>query len=298
MSILETLKARKSTFVLLALGLGVGGYEWHQAKTASLVATAQAKPAEDQKRGVFAEGRVAAYPGAEVTLSAELAGRLEKLLVSERDHVEKGQRIAEIDVKTQRAALSEAWARVKEADTDIGYFAREKARDEKLFAQNVVAAAALDKTAHDADSAGRRRASLVATAARLGAELDKAAIVSPIGGTITARYADAGEFVNAGAPLVTVTDLEKLRIEAEVGEFDTGRVRLGANVDIRAEGFEGKPWKGVVEEIPDQVVTRQQKPLDPSRPTDTRVMVVKIRLTGPVPLKLGQRVEVEIARAP
>ena len=38
------------------------------------------------------------------------------------------------------------------------------------------------------------------------------------------------------------------------------------------------------------------KPLDPSRPVDTRVLLVKVELTEPVPLKLGQRVEVEVAK--
>jgi HlyD family secretion protein len=43
-------------------------------------------------------------------------------------------------------------------------------------------------------------------------------------------------------------------------------------------------------------VPRALRTLDPSRPVDTRVLVVKVALTEPVPLKLGQRVEVEIAR--
>jgi multidrug resistance efflux pump len=92
---------------------------------------------------------------------------------------------------------------------------------------------------------------------------------------------------------VTITDLRRLRIDAEVGEFDVARVRLGAEVTVRAEGF-GQSWRGKVAEIPDRVVPRGLKALDPSRPVDTRVLVVKVELSEPVPLKLGQRVEVEI----
>jgi hypothetical protein len=58
------------------------------------------------------------------------------------------------------------------------------------------------------------------------------------------------------------------------------------------------PWRGTVEEIPDQVVPRRIRPEDPGRPTDTRILAVKIALAGPTPLKLGQRVEVEIAAPP
>jgi len=103
--------------------------------------------------------------------------------------------------------------------------------------------------------------------------------------------------LTAGAPIVTLSDLSKLRVEVEVGEFDAGRVKVDAPAQIRAEGYEGKVWKGTVEEIPDEVVPRRQRPLDPSRPVDTRVLLVKVRLDEPTPLRLGQRVEVEVVPA-
>ncbi len=39
---------------------------------------------------------------------------------------------------------------------------------------------------------------------------------------------------------------------------------------------------------------RALRPLDPGRPSDTRVLLVKIAFAEKTPLKLGQRVEVEI----
>ena len=59
-------------------------------------------------------------------------------------------------------------------------------------------------------------------------------------------------------------------------------------------GFDGKQWRGTIEEIPDAVTSRRLKPLDASKPIDTRVLLVKIALNEPTPLKLGQRVEVQI----
>lgn len=296
MSIWNALKQRKFLFVLGALGLGVAGYEWHQAKNEGMVPTASAHEKKPHRPVILAEGRLAAYPGAEIALSAEISAKVVKLAVKEHDRVKAGAVIAELDVKEQRAALNEAWSRVKEAEGDIDYFKREKGRSQLLFAQNVVAQASLDKSVHDASSAERRRASLIASASRLRAELDKAVVLAPIDGTVTARFADAGEFVAAGAQLVTIADLSRLRVEAEVGEFDAGRVRVGAPVAIRAEGYDGKVWRGSVEEIPDHVIARQLRPLDPSRPVDTRVLVVKVRLSESLPLRLGQRVEVEIER--
>ena len=96
--------------------------------------------------------------------------------------------------------------------------------------------------------------------------------------------------------MVTLADLHRVRVEAEVDEIDFGGIALGAEATISAEGFPGRTWRGRVEEIPDVVVGRHLRPEDTCRPVDTRVLLVKIALLEPTPLKLGQRIEVRIAR--
>ena len=294
MSLLSAIKQRAALLVMLALLGGVLVYEWREVRNESLISSAQARPKASKPSAVLAEGRLAAYPGGQVTVGAELAGKLVTLRVKERDRVKAGDLLAEIDVDEQRAALNESWARVKEAEGDVSYLGREHARAGELFAQRVLPQAELDRHRHDAKNAELRRVSLLAASSRLRVSLDKAKITAPIDGTVTSRFANAGEMLVAGAPIVTLSDLSKLRVEVEVGEFDAGRVKVDAPAQIRAEGYEGKVWKGTVEEIPDEVVPRRQRPLDPSRPVDTRVLLVKVRLEEPTPLRLGQRVEVEV----
>ena len=66
---------------------------------------------------------------------------------------------------------------------------------------------------------------------------------------------------------------------------------------ITADGFPGQSWKGRVEEVPDSVTLRRLKPQDPSRPTDTRVLAVKVAFVEKTPLKLGTTVELRIEPA-
>jgi len=153
---------------------------------------------------------------------------------------------------------------------------------------------AVDKAERDLDAAGARRATAKATADRLAAVLAKTRILSPIDGVVIARHADPGETLEAGQKILTVADLSKVRVEAELDEFDAGRVSLHEPVRIMAEGWDGQSWKGEVEEIPDTVVGRRLKPQDPGKPEDTRVLLVKIAFQETTPLKLGQRVEVRI----
>lgn len=243
---------------------------------------------------ISAEGRLVAYPGAEVTVGSDVAGTIERLPVTENQKVRKGELIAAIRADDTRAALAVARARVAEAQADIRLYELERDRAQNLWDTAVGSRQTWEKSERDLDSARARRASAVAEVNRLEALLAKTVITSPIDGVIIARFVQPGETISAGDHLVTVADLTRTRIEAEVDEFDAGRVVLGRAVRISAEGFD-RSWSGRIEEVPDSVSTRQLKPQDPSKPIDARVLLVKVALTEPAPLKLRQRVEVAIA---
>ncbi len=243
---------------------------------------------------VVAEGRLTTYPGAEVLVGSEVAGTIVSLPVSEKQRVRKGQVIAELRSDDLRAQLAEAAARVAETDAEIRLADAERARAESLFAQQVDTASRRDKAVRDLEVSTARRTTALAVATRLEAEIAKRRIVAPIDGVVIVRHVDAGESIDARAAIVTIADLARVRVEAEVDEYDAGRLVIGSAVGVTAEGFDGRRWRGTVEEIPDSVAGRRLKPQDPGKPADTRVLLVKIHLDEATPLKLGQRVEVEI----
>jgi len=245
-------------------------------------------------RRLVVEGRLVTYPGHEVTVGSDASGTIERLDVHERDVVRKGDVIAVVRADDTRAALNEAKARVAEAQADIRLFALETERARKLWDDAVGSKQAWEKSERDLDAARARRLSLLAEVQRLEAMVAKSVVKAPIDGVITERLTHAGEMIAAGAPIATIADLSKTRVEAEVDEFDAGRVRNGAPATITAEGFDGRQWRGTIEEIPDAVTSRRLKPLDASKPIDTRVLLVKIALAEKTPLKLGQRVDITI----
>lgn len=236
-----------------------------------------------------------AYPGAEVSVGSDVAGTIASIAVNEKDRVKKGDVVALIRADDTRAALSQARSRVGEADADIRLYESESARFKKLFDEEVGSKEAWEKAQRDLDAAKARRGSAAAEVERLEALLDKTRVVAPIDGVVITRDRHAGESVPAGETIVTIADLSKTRIEAEVDEFDSAHVVLGGRVRVSAEGFD-KSWMGAIEEIPDSVIGRRLKPQDPSKPIDTRVLLVKVAMSEATPLKLGQRVDVEIER--
>jgi RND family efflux transporter MFP subunit len=292
--------ALSATGLLLATGLIVQtqSEEW-PARLRNWVPRAssevgRATESSDSPR-VAAEGRVVAYDGAEVAVGTEVAGLIVRLTVKEKSAVRAGDLIAELNSADLRASRAEAEARVAEAEADIRFYEREVGRERALLAKHATTPQNLDINLRGLNLAHARRAAAIASRDRFDALIAKTQIKAPIDGTVTARHVQPGEIVEPGRAVVTIADLNRLRIEAEVDEFDTARVALGSPVTITAEGYGPTKWRGTVEEIPDSVVSRRTRPADPGRPIDARVLPVKIALAEPTPLKLGQRIDVEIA---
>jgi HlyD family secretion protein len=249
--------------------------------------------ARTAERDIVAEGRLVAYPNAEVVVGTDIGGTIGSLPVQEKDRVGKGELLALIKAEDLKAEHARVKAELQEVEAEIRFNASEMKRTQRLLKSDVLSRQQFDKVRRDLDTSRARKKSIEAEGRRIQALIDKTCIDAPISGTVTVRHVDPGETVQAGAKIVTLVDLSRTRVEAEVDEFDAANVRLGDRVTITSEGYDGL-WEGRVEEIPDVVSQRRIKPADPSRPSDVRVLLVKIALDGPVPLKLGQRLEVRI----
>ena len=242
---------------------------------------------------ILAEGRLTTYPGAQVVLSSEVNGVVTNILVAEKSRVQAGELIAEIQADDVYASWEEARARRAEIESETALAALEVKRGRSLAQTGAITPQELDRLEKALDTLQARRTTAEVQVQRLEITRAKTRIRAPFPGVILARHIHAGEVVAAGTPIVTLVDLNRVRVEAEVDEYDAGRVEVGADAVIRAEGYADQ-WPGRVEEIPDVVVSRTLHPEDPAQPSDVRVLRVKVALTGPCPLKLGQRVELEI----
>jgi RND family efflux transporter MFP subunit len=213
---------------------------------------------------------------------------------TEKSQVKKGDLLVELRDDDIRANIREARNHLTEAEVALRL---KKARPAVGRLLNVLSGDEPKPTEirpEDLSAAMARRDAAKAAVDRLEAEDAKYRIIAPITGVVIARNSEPGETVSPGSPLLTIADLSRLRVDAELDEFDIPRVALHAQAKISAEGYDKRAWRGEVEEIADSVVPRQNRPEDPGRPSDSRVLPVKIAVKEPIPLKLGQRVEVEI----
>jgi HlyD family secretion protein len=200
------------------------------------------------------------FEATEVTVAAEVGGRLLSFGLEEGDRVTKDTVVGVIDtipLILERQALvarrAAAAARTRESSANIGALEvqrsiadRELARTERLLKQSAATAQQGDRAEHDArvvreqlagaraarGSAQQEVAALDAQVASIDEKLTRSRITSPLTGTVLARYVERGEFVQAGQPLFKLASLDSLTFRAYVSNAQLTRLKLGQQVQV------------------------------------------------------------------
>ncbi len=214
------------------------------------VTTAQAaSPASgDQAAAVLqATGYVTARRQA--TVSAQITGTLTEVLIEEGDHVKKGQVLARLENKAQRASLDEARAQVAAAKAQVGQdraqldqAVRDMNRQNDLVQDGLVskqvAEQARTQVANLRGQLDAQRKQVAAARAQqefAQVQFDYTVVRAPFSGVVTAKAAQVGEIVSplsAGGGFTrtgvgTIVDMDSLEVDVDVNEAYIGRVKPG-----------------------------------------------------------------------
>ncbi|MDR0353656.1 MAG: efflux RND transporter periplasmic adaptor subunit [Opitutaceae bacterium] len=168
-------------------------------------------------------------PNETAQIRAEIAGQVREVLFDEGQPVKKGQILLRIDDSELRAQLAQAEARFELATQNLR-------RTEDLITQKFISQADADQTRSDYNAA---RAELQLLRVRL----DKMEIKAPFDGIAGARTVSPGDYVSASAtapPITTIDDLSRLKIEFQVPERYSLRVRHGTHFHVRARTPDGE----------------------------------------------------------
>lgn len=102
----------------------------------------------------------------------------------------------------------------------------------------------------DAARAQRGQAQAAVAVARVA--LDDLQATSPIEGVVTRKYAEVGETLGAGRPVVTVTDISRPWLRVYIPENQIGKVRLGALAKVKVDTFPDREFDGRVSYVSSQ----------------------------------------------
>ncbi|MBE0409850.1 MAG: efflux RND transporter periplasmic adaptor subunit [Anaerolineales bacterium] len=83
-------------------------------------------------------------------------------------------------------------------------------------------------------------------------QIAKVTVTSPIDGILLTRNLEVGETVSPGSTLMTIGQLDEVKLVVYIPEYRYGEINLGEKVEVRVDSFPGKTFNGTVAYISDQ----------------------------------------------
>lgn len=246
---------------LLVVAGAAGAYFWlGRGDDAPVVrvAAVQAAAALQAGRSVLdATGYVTARRIA--TVSAQVTGQVETVLIEEGMRVAAGEVLATLDDTEARAQLVLAQAQLEssrsqlaEIRAQLAQAERDRVRQEELVARGLAPQSAVDAARTQAESLAARLASTATgvTVAERSVELarvrlDNTVIRAPFAGIVTVKAAQPGEMISpisAGGGFTrtgigTIVDMDSLEIQVDVNEAFIQRVHPGQRVEATLNAY-------------------------------------------------------------
>ncbi len=215
---------------------------------------------------VTATGKIQAET--KVVISAEISGEIVSLPFKEGDVVKKGDVVVKIKpdaympkLKMEQASINVAQSNLATQEVNLKKYKLELDRIKTLTDKGLASQQDLDnaQTNYDATLAQMNtvRAQIQQQRASLSSveyDVSKTTINAPMSGTVTQLNNEEGEKVlgtsyNIGSQIMTISDLDAMECQVEVGETDVTLVKLGDTARIQIDAFPGKTFTGYVYEI-------------------------------------------------
>jgi len=163
-------------------------------------------------------------------VAADAAGRVAATFVERGAYVKKGTVLARLDARSSAIAAAQARADAAAARSDAELRATELARTDRLVAERALATAELDRAKSAREAAAQRAAAAEARAALQDKSVGDAVIRAPFDGIVAERWVDEGEYVRPDTRIVTLVDVDTLRLKLTVPESAASVIAVGQKV--------------------------------------------------------------------
>lgn len=184
-----------------------------------------------------AVGSFVAVDGAELT--TEVGGIVTGIHFDNGQPVEEGQRLVSLDVDVDEAELERLQAAARLAEL-------ERARFERLFGQDSVSEADLQRAQSEASQA---EAAVRSQQARVRQKTVRA----PFDGIAGIRRVNVGQYVSPGMPVVAVESLDPIYLNFNLPEQRLAQVREGQRLTVGVDAFPDRQFEGTISAIEPRV---------------------------------------------
>lgn len=220
----------------------------------------------------------------EVKVFSKIPDRIEAFYVDDGDAVRKGAPIARIVSTTIVQAVRQAEAALAAARAQEANLQVEFERAGRLSRENAMSQQQYDAIATQFEAAKAQTEQAEALLKTAQSQLGDALVTAPISGIIGKRYCEAGDMTSPAQPLVSIVQMDRVKIRFEVTETDLGKLSAGQEALVQVKSYPEQPFRGGVSKI--------SPVLDPL----TRMAEVEVLIDNPGHrLKPGMFARVEVA---
>lgn len=198
-----------------------------------------------------------------VEVAPKVSGRLQDVLVRIGDRVSRGQKLAQVEdreiqeqVRQAAASFDVARATIRQREADLKFAQTNLERSRSLFQRQLLPRQEMDDAEARQQSAAAQldlaRAQFEQARARLDElkiTLANAEIRSPVNGFVGKRLLDAGAYVSSNTPVVSVVEIDRVRLVANLVERDLRRVQVGSQAEVEVDAFPGETFRGRVARV-------------------------------------------------
>jgi HlyD family secretion protein len=228
------------------------------------------------------------FPLDEVTVSSEVEGRVEQVVVDVGDHVSAGQTIVKVvptelqlTLDQQRASLQQARARlglsekgedfkdasgaaeVKKAAADLADAKQKYLRAKTLLEQGLLpkqsfdeaesrhnaARAAYDLSVQTVENLRAQLAQSRAATALAQKKVGDSIIRAPFAGQVKERTVTQGQYLKVQTPVMVIVNINPMRVRLRVPEKMAAWVKNGQEVTVSVEAYPDRKFTGKITRI-------------------------------------------------
>ncbi|MGE5405029.1 MAG: efflux RND transporter periplasmic adaptor subunit [Candidatus Saccharibacteria bacterium] len=185
----------------------------------------------------------------EATIYPKVAAKVMEIRLHEGDRVSKGETIMVLDTTDYATKLTAAQAAVTQANSTYYNVKKNLDRTRELYDQGAASEQQLETVEMQFDQASA--AVDQAQSARQDARnlLNNCTITSPIDGFIGLIEITEGNMATSQLPVAVVSNTNTVKVVANVGESDIGRIKVNTPVTVKVDSLGDKVIPGVIDKV-------------------------------------------------
>jgi multidrug efflux system membrane fusion protein len=191
----------------------------------------------------------------QVTINPEIGGRVTKIFFEPGQKVKAGDPLVQINDAPDRGDLANYQAQAKLAAITL-------VRSKELVKRQFSPQQTVDQNQSQLDQ-------MDAMIQKTGAIIAQKLIRAPFAGQLGLRQIDLGQYLNAGAPIVTLTDLSRLYINFTLASQLRPQISVEQRVNVTSDAYPGRAF------------TAEITTIEPQMSADTRTMQVQATMANP-----------------